>query len=160
MNSASPTESGIIEAQIPLVLTRTNLLLGSKATGKVRDVYVSHSSTNEVILIVTTDRLSAFDRLLASIPFKGAALNLVSAFWFESTRHIIPNHMISVPHPNVMLCHKCTPFTIEFVVRAYMTGSTSTRIWTHYKAGSREYCGHKLPEGKGCRGRRCLGIMW
>uniref|UniRef100_A0A7S2R7F3 phosphoribosylaminoimidazolesuccinocarboxamide synthase n=1 Tax=Eucampia antarctica TaxID=49252 RepID=A0A7S2R7F3_9STRA len=111
--------------------------------GKVRDRYdLGHS-----LALVTTDRQSGFDRQLAKVPFKGQVLNLTSAYWFEKTAHIIPNHLIDVPHPNVSIVKKCTPFPIEFVVRSYMTGSTSTSIWKNYDSGVRNYCGHELPEG-------------
>jgi phosphoribosylaminoimidazole-succinocarboxamide synthase len=98
--------------------------------------------------LVTTDRQSGFDRALCQIPFKGAVLNLTSAFWFEQTASIIPNHVISVPHANVTIARTCTPFPIEFVMRAYLTGSTSTSIWKNYHDhGVRNYCGHLLPNG-------------
>lgn len=83
--------------------------------GKVRDRYVSAS--NNRIALLTTDRQSGFDRQLALVPHKGAVLNLTSAYWFETTRHIIPNHLLSIPHPNVCIVKKCQPFPIEFVVR-------------------------------------------
>ena len=85
----------------------------SRVHGKVRDRYEG----NDKLALVTTDRQSGFDRQLAKVPFKGAVLNLTSAFWFEKTKHIIPNHLISVPHPNVSIVKKCKPFPIEFVVR-------------------------------------------
>lgn len=85
--------------------------------------------------------------MLAKVPYKGQVLNLTSAYWFEETKDIIPNHIISIPHPNVSIVKKCTPFPIEFVVRSYMTGSTSTSIWKNYSNGVRNYCGHDLPEG-------------
>jgi phosphoribosylaminoimidazole-succinocarboxamide synthase len=81
------------------------------------------------------------------VPFKGQVLNLTSAYWFDMTKDIIPNHIMSVPHPNVSIVKKCTPFPIEFVVRSYMTGSTSTSIWKNYQDGVRKYCGHDLPDG-------------
>ena len=132
-----------IEAEIDNTLTSTNLHKGTKKTGKVRDQY---DLGNQVVLI-TTDRQSAFDRVLASIPFKGQVLNLTSAWWFEKTKEIIPNHTITVPDPNVTLAKKCDVFPIEFVVRGYITGSTSTSLWTVYNKGDREYCGNSLPEG-------------
>ena len=114
--------------------------------GKVRDSYGSDSSSR--LVLVTTDRQSGFDRQLAVVPFKGAVLNLTSAFWFEQTKHIIPNHLLDVPHPNVTVCKKCKPFPIEFVMRSYMTGSTSTSIWHNYhNKGLRNYCGHDLQDG-------------
>ena len=85
--------------------------------------------------------------MLASIPFKGQVLNLTSAWWFDQTEHIIPNQVIDVPDPNVTLAKKCDVFPIEFVVRGYITGSTSTSLWTVYNNGDREYCGNELPEG-------------
>eukprot|EP00984_Skeletonema_dohrnii_P000983 scaffold316_cov122-Skeletonema_dohrnii-CCMP3373.AAC.15 len=114
-----------------------------RLTGKVRDRYDLATK----LALVTTDRQSGFDRHLASVPFKGQVLNLTSAYWFELTKDIIPNHLLSVPHPNVSIVKKCTPFPIEFVVRSYMTGSTSTSIWKNYQDGVRKYCGHELPEG-------------
>jgi phosphoribosylaminoimidazole-succinocarboxamide synthase len=82
--------------------------------GKVRDRI---EVNDKVLALVTTDRQSGFDRQLALVPFKGAVLNLTSAFWFEQTRHIIPNHLLAVPHPYVTIAKKCEPFPIEFVVR-------------------------------------------
>ncbi len=111
--------------------------------GKVRDTF----DLGDKLILVTTDRQSAFDRVLASIPFKGQALNQVSAFWFEQTRDIVPNHVMAVPDPNVTVGRKARVVPIEFVVRSYMTGSTSTSIWKNYQAGTREYCGHTLPDG-------------
>jgi phosphoribosylaminoimidazole-succinocarboxamide synthase len=109
----------------------------------VRDVYCC----GEKVVIVATNRQSAFDRHLASIPFKGGVLNMTSAWWFDQTKHIVPNHVISCPHASVMIGKKCTVFPIEFVMRGYITGSTSTSLWTHYKQGVRKYCGHVLPDG-------------
>ena len=114
-----------------------------RKTGKVRDRY----DCGKHLALVTTDRQSGFDRQLALVPFKGQVLNLVSAYWFEETKNIIPNHIIAIPHPNVSVVRKCTPFPIEFVVRSYVTGSTSTSIWKNYQTGVRKYCGHDLPEG-------------
>lgn len=115
----------------------------TRTVGKVRDTYVC----DEAIVLVTTDRQSAFDRQLARVPFKGAVLNQTSAWWFEETRHIAPNHLLSCPHPNVCVGKKCKVFPIEFVMRGYMTGSTSTSIWKNYEKGTRSYCGHDLPDG-------------
>lgn len=112
--------------------------------GKVRDVYVFEDSR---VLLVATDRQSAFDRALTSVPFKSRVLTLTSVWWFHHTKHIVANHLLSVPHPSAMLCTKCTVFPVEFVVRGYITGSTSTSMWTHYKNGSRAFCGHKLQDG-------------
>jgi len=116
----------------------------TRLTGKVRDRYDLGPST---LALVTTDRQSGFDRMLALVPYKGQVLNLTSAYWFNITKDIVPNHLLDVPHPNVSIVRKCTPFPIEFVVRSYMTGSTSTSIWKNYQEGVRNYCGHTLPEG-------------
>lgn len=115
----------------------------TKRSGKVRDQY----DIGDKLALLTTDRQSGFDRMLAKVPYKGAVLNLTSAFWFERTKNLIGNHVLSVPHPNVSIVKKCKPFPIEFVVRSYMTGSTSTSIWKNYQNGVRNYCGHDLPEG-------------
>jgi phosphoribosylaminoimidazole-succinocarboxamide synthase len=98
-------------------------------------------------VIVTTDRQSAFDRLLANIPFKGQVLNQTSAWWFHRTKDIVPNALVGVPDPCLTVMRKCDVFPVEFVVRGYMTGSTETSLWTHYSAGAREYCGNKFPDG-------------
>ena len=124
-------------------LTETTCQRGEKYHGKVRDRY----DIGDQLLLITTDRQSAFDRVLASIPFKGQVLNLTSAWWFENTRHIVDNHVIEVADPNVITARKCKVLPIEFVVRGYITGSTSTSLWTVYKGGSRNYCGNPLPEG-------------
>jgi hypothetical protein len=86
--------------------------------GKVRDTY----DLGDRVIIVTTDRQSAFDRLLASIPFKGQVLNQTAAWWFDNTKHIVQNAVLSVPDPNVTVMKKCTVFPVEFVCRGYMTG--------------------------------------
>ena len=117
--------------------------LPDRKKGKVRDTY----DLGDSLMLVTTDRQSAFDRILASIPFKGAVLNLVSGFWFENTRHIVANQVISIPDPNVTIAKKCAVFPIEFVIRGYLTGSTDTAAWTQYAKGVRNLCGNVLPDG-------------
>ncbi len=111
--------------------------------GKVRDTF----DLGRELLLVCTDRQSAFDRILALIPFKGRVLNQVSAFWFENTKDIVKNHIIAVPDPNVTIAKKCSVFPIEFVVRGYLTGSTDTSAWMLYKKGVRNICGNLLPDG-------------
>ena len=145
MNAIESTEhyKGRIKAELKNTLTETSLTNGSKRTGKVRDQY----DLGDKVALITTDRQSAFDRVLASIPFKGQVLNLTSAWWFNQTKDIIPNQVLSVPDPNVTIAKKCDVFPIEFVVRGYITGSTSTSLWTVYNNGDREYCGNILPEG-------------
>lgn len=132
-----------IRAALPFCLTETNLSVGTKYQGKVRDTY----DLGDKLILITTDRQSAFDRVLASVPFKGQVLNLTSAWWFEKTEHIIPNHVLAIPDPNVTIAKKCQVFPIEFVVRGYITGTTSTSLWTQYHNGVRDYCGNQLPEG-------------
>jgi phosphoribosylaminoimidazole-succinocarboxamide synthase len=121
----------------------SELNLDGKKVGKVRDSYDRDGHK----IIVTTDRQSAFDRVLASIPFKGQVLNQVSLFWFDLTQKIIPNHIISSPDPNVIIAQKLDIFPVEFVVRAYLSGSTSTSAWTNYNNGMRNFCGNTLLDG-------------
>jgi phosphoribosylaminoimidazole-succinocarboxamide synthase len=118
--------------------------LGKKYEGKVRDNY---STADGRRILVVTDRISAFDRVLGTLPYKGQVLNSLAAWWFESTKEIAPNHVVSVPDPNVMVGVECEPLMVEMIVRAYVTGNTSTSIWTHYAKGVREFCGHRLPDG-------------
>ncbi len=132
-----------IKDALPYCLTATDISAGKKYQGKVRDTY----DLGDELLLITTDRQSAFDRVLASVPYKGQVLNLTSAWWFQKTEHIIPNHVIAVPDPNVTIAKKCDVFPIEFVVRGYITGTTSTSLWTQYQKGVRDYCGNKLHEG-------------
>jgi len=126
-------------------LNETNLeALGEKYEGKVRDNY---TTTDGRRYIVVTDRISAFDRVLGTLPYKGQVLNGLAAWWFNHTKDEVPNHVIDVPDPNVMLATNCEPLPVEMVVRAYITGVTSTSIWTHYQRGERVFCGHELPDG-------------
>lgn len=117
--------------------------LGERYEGKVRDNY-SHAGRR---FIIVTDRISAFDRVLGTVPFKGQVLNRLAAWWFDKTRAVAKNHLVRVPDPNVLECIDVAPLPVEMVVRAYITGSTSTSMWTHYEAGARVFCGHELPEG-------------
>ncbi|MCA1809666.1 MAG: phosphoribosylaminoimidazolesuccinocarboxamide synthase [Kiritimatiellia bacterium] len=116
--------------------------LGDKTTGKVRDSYRADGR----LILITTDRISAFDRVLGTIPFKGQVLNQMADFWFNATRDLVPNHVLTVPDPNVMVVRECRQLALEFVVRNYLTGVTKTSLWYNYERGVREYCGHKLPE--------------
>ncbi len=113
--------------------------------GKVRDCYIDRERGERVIVV--TDRLSAFDAVVGTIPFKGQVLNQLATFWFEHTKAIAPNHMRRVPDPNVMVARECTPLPVELVMRAYLTGVTSTSIWKAYENGARTFCGHALPDG-------------
>ena len=109
--------------------------------GKVREVYTLNSQT---LGIVVTDRISAFDFIMhQAIPFKGQILNKLAEFGFNKVSHIIPNHIIDVPHPNITIAKKCLPIPIEVVIRAHLTG----HAWRIYKSGKRMLCGVTLPEG-------------
>lgn len=130
---------------LELTLDHSDLdVLGEKYEGKVRDNYTTKDGRR---ILVVTDRISAFDRVLGTLPFKGQVLNGLAAWWFDETKGIVPNHVIDVPDPNVMIGVECSPLEVEMVVRAYITGVTSTSIWTHYERGERVFCGHRLPEG-------------
>jgi phosphoribosylaminoimidazole-succinocarboxamide synthase len=134
----------IIRRNLDNCLDDTSFLgIAGRKKGKVRDTY----DLGDRIMLVTTDRQSAFDRVLASIPFKGAVLNRVSGFWFANTTDIVKNQVLSLPDPNITIAKKCTVFPIEFVVRNYLTGSTDTSAWTQYAKGIRDICGNTLPDG-------------
>src|SRR5262249_48837411 len=98
-------------------------------------------------IIVVTDRISAFDVVLGTIPFKGQVLNQIAASWFEATAPLTPHPVLAVPDPTLMVATECKLLPVEFVMRAYLTGVTTTSIWYHYERGARTFCGHKLPEG-------------
>lgn len=126
------------------ILKTVNLKgLGKKYQGKVRDYYV----VNNKRVLITTDRISAFDVILEHISHKGQVLNLLSAFWFEKTKDIIQNHLISVPDPNVMVVKSAKVIPIEMVVRGYISGVTGTSIWVSYEKGERTIYGVKFKEG-------------
>lgn len=112
--------------------------------GKVRDCYDLENNTR---LLVTTDRLSAFDQILAVIPWKGQVLTQLARYWFEKTQDIAPNHVLSYPDPNVVLGRKLTILPVEIVVRGYLAGTTSTSILTQYSKGLRQMYGHSIPDG-------------
>jgi phosphoribosylaminoimidazole-succinocarboxamide synthase len=134
----------LLAEQCDRTLERTDFAgLGERIEGKVRDSYRAGGRRT----IVVTDRVSCFDVVVGTLPFKGQVLNQIAAFWFEATRGIAPNHLLSVPDPNVSIVIECRPLPVEFVMRAHLTGSTSTSIWTAYARGERLYCGHRLPEG-------------
>ncbi len=136
--------SELIRQQLPLALGETHLPLPGKQTGKVRDWYgLQHGQR----LLVTTDRLSAFDRVLARVPYKGQVLNQLSAWWFDQTNDVITNHKIDVPDPNAMIVTAVEPFTVEVIVRGYITGVTSTALWYRYSIGERDIYGYHFPMG-------------
>jgi len=135
---------GLLRDQCERTLSETQFSgLGTRVAGKVRDNYIA----GEHRYIVATDRVSCFDVIVGTLPFKGQILNQLAAFWFERTREIARNHLIEVPDPNVSKVLECQPLPVEFVFRAYLTGSSSTSIWTAYDRGDREYCGHPLVDG-------------
>ena len=117
--------------------------LGTRHVGKVRDSYVNDGRRT----IVVSDRVSCFDVVVGTIPLKGQVLNQLAAFWFEKTRSAAPNHLLEVPDPAVSIVQECELLPVEFVYRAYLTGSTKTSIWSAYERGARRYCGHDLPDG-------------
>jgi len=112
--------------------------------GKVRDNYDLPDGRR---IIIATDRLSAFDRILTAIPCKGQALTQIARFWFDATSDICPNHVLDHPDPNVVVCRRLDMLSVEVVVRDYLTGSTATSIWPMYKAGRREIYGIRFPDG-------------
>ncbi len=116
--------------------------LGEKIPGKVRDSFVVERGNEQQRVIVTTDRLSAFDKVLTTIPFKGQLLNQMASHWFEQTKHIVPNHIISVPHQNVLVARQVQILPVEVIIRGYIAGSA----WRDYQAG-KLISGIKLPDG-------------
>lgn len=117
--------------------------LGPKKSGKVRDWFIK----DNLRFLVATDRISAFDQVLGHIPFRGAVLNKLSAFWFEKTSDIVQNHMIGIINPYIMLVAECKPLPVEVIVRGYITGVTDTSLWKKYSNGERVIYGIKFPEG-------------
>ncbi|MFO8018866.1 MAG: phosphoribosylaminoimidazolesuccinocarboxamide synthase [Promethearchaeia archaeon] len=129
----------LIKQQFENTLKETNFEgLGKLYRGKVRDNYIKEDNR----IIIASDRLSSFDRVITTIPFKGQMLNQISAFWFDKTSHIVKNHLIDVPDPNVSVVHQCETIPVEMVVRAYITGS----MWRAYKKG-KPTSGIMPPEG-------------
>lgn len=112
--------------------------------GKVRDSYDLPDGRR---VMIATDRQSAFDIVLAAVPFKGQVLNETALFWFEETRDICPNHVIDYPDPNVAVAKRLEMLPVEMVVRDYLTGSTETSIWPMYERGKRLMYGHEFPDG-------------
>ncbi|MFN3991766.1 MAG: phosphoribosylaminoimidazolesuccinocarboxamide synthase [Tabrizicola flagellatus] len=112
--------------------------------GKVRDCYDLPDGTR---LLISSDRISAFDQILAVIPWKGQVLTQLARYWFDHTGDIAANHVIGYPDPNVVHCKRVSILPVEIVVRGYLAGTTSTSILTRYKAGERTMYGHTLPEG-------------
>jgi len=137
-------DANTIIAAMPCALQEVNFSeLGPVLRGKVRDCYVIGNKR----ILITTDRLSAFDRVLGLVPYKGQVLNQLSRFWFEAVSDIVSSHMIDTPDPNVMLAHEGQAFPVEIVVRGYITGVTTTSLWHNYECGERQMYGLTLPDG-------------
>lgn len=117
--------------------------LGPLTTGKVRDVI----DLGDRLALVATDRISAFDHVLGTVPYRGQVLNQLAAWWFERIADVVPSHLIDVPDPNVTIGRKCTTLPVEVVVRGRLSGSTSTALWTRYAAGERTIYGLGFPDG-------------
>ena len=130
----------IFKTQLEKTLEETNFTnFGERYRGKVRDTYRSDGE----LILVTTDRISAFDHVLRQcIPFKGQVLNRTAAYFFEHTADVAPNHLIAVPDPNVTIAEFCEPVPIEFVVRGYLAG----HAWREYRAGRRRISGAAVPD--------------
>ena len=137
-------DKNIIEQNLNRVVKATDFKnLGEKKVGKVRDIYVQ----SDTIILVSTDRHSSFDRIIAHIPFKGQVLTQISHWWFEQTRDIVPNHILDMPDPNVVVVKKCRVIPVEFVPRGYISGVTGTSMWTLYSKGQRDFGDFVLPDG-------------
>lgn len=133
-----------LHAALPDALASVDLpFLGARTQGKVRDIYRHQGH----LLLVTTDRLSAFDRILGLVPYKGQVLTQLAAWWFAETQDIIGNHLVAVPDPNVTVAQVCEPLPVEVVVRGYITGVTSTALWYQYSLGHRTIYGIDFPDG-------------
>jgi phosphoribosylaminoimidazole-succinocarboxamide synthase len=127
-----------------------DLPLEDRRDGKVRSSFaLPDDSHGRRRLFVTTDRLSAFDRVIAGVPYKGQVLNELAAWWFANTADIVANHVLDVPDPNLLVARDTEPLAVEVVVRGYITGVTSTSLWQRYADGAREIYGHRLPDGLG-----------
>jgi phosphoribosylaminoimidazole-succinocarboxamide synthase len=139
MNSSALTRYAgyvLAEAAIPE--------LPGRYRGKVRENYDLADGSR---ILIATDRISAFDRILAAIPLKGLVLTQTARFWFEATKQVCRNHVIEYPDPNVLVCKRLSMMPVEIVVRDYLAGTTSTSILQMYKKGAREMYGHRLPDG-------------
>ena len=139
------TDKASLEAYLDRVLTDATIPeLPNHYRGKVRDNYDLPDGRR---IIIATDRLSAFDRIITAIPLKGQALTQIARFWFDATRDICPNHVIDYPDPNVLVCRRLAIMPVEIVVRDYLTGTTATSIWPMYRSGQRRIYGIQFPDG-------------
>jgi phosphoribosylaminoimidazole-succinocarboxamide synthase len=131
-------------ADLPAPCMDVRLQLPDRRVGKVR---VSYAYGDGQRLFVTTDRLSAFDRVIEGVPYKGQVLNQLAAWWFARTADIVANHVVAVPDPNVLIARTAAPLPVEVVVRGHITGVTSTSLWRKYADGLRIIYGHEFPNG-------------
>ncbi|HZN93805.1 MAG TPA: phosphoribosylaminoimidazolesuccinocarboxamide synthase [Myxococcales bacterium] len=131
---------GAFEDQLQHTLRETDFPdLGERYRGKVRDVY----GRGDRLVLIATDRLSAFDHILTTVPFKGEVLTRTSTFWFERTKHVVKNHLLDVPDPNACVVRRCRRVDVEVVVRGYLTGS----LWRDYREGKHGAYGVPIPAG-------------
>ncbi|MDP9127300.1 MAG: phosphoribosylaminoimidazolesuccinocarboxamide synthase [Pseudomonadota bacterium] len=138
-------DTKVLEPYLKHALAEINLhAFPNHYRGKVRDNYDLADGRR---IIIASDRLSAFDINLTTIPLKGQVLTQIARYWFEATKDICPNHVLTYPDPNVVVCQRLTIFPVEIVVRDYLAGSTGTSIWTMYHAGKREMHGLNFPDG-------------
>lgn len=138
-------DTSLLAPFLPFVLTDATIPeLPNHYRGKVRDNYDLPDGRR---ILVASDRLSAFDIILTALPFKGEVLTQTARFWFDATRDICANHVIEYPDPNVLVCRRLKIMPVEIVVRDYLAGTTSTSIWSMYKAGRRTMYGVTLPDG-------------
>ena len=117
--------------------------IGPVLRGKVRDIV----DLGDRLALIATDRLSAFDRVLGTVPYRGQVLNQLSAWWFHRIADLVPTHMVAAPDPNVTIARKCRPLPVEVVVRSRLTGTTGTSVWTLYAGGARHIYGLRFPDG-------------
>jgi len=137
-------EREVIQAMLPKAFMGLGEMKRQRHSGKVRDWYSLDDSSR---LMVTTDRISAFDRIVSAVPWKGQVLNELSAWWNRKTADIAPNHLISTPDPNVSIVREASPLSVEVIVRGYITGVTSTALWHRYSQGERSIYGYEFPDG-------------
>lgn len=135
MSSAIDTPEACIAVHLPLA---------DRREGKVR---VSYTLDDGRRLFVTTDRLSAFDRIINGVAYKGQVLNQLAAWWFEELADLVDHHAIAVPDPNVLIATPASPLPVEVIVRGHITGVTSTSLWQQYAAGRRTIYGYDFPDG-------------
>jgi phosphoribosylaminoimidazole-succinocarboxamide synthase len=134
----------LVKQNLTKTVNQIDLDLPLFTRGKVRDIFEVET---DKLLLVVSDRVSVFDRVVGTIPFKGQILNSIANWWMEKVEDIIPHHLISVPHPSSSIVKKLKPLPVEVIVRGFLTGNSPTSIWTIYNRGQRTYCGNILPDG-------------